>query len=84
MYREFFFFHAILVIKLDKSLNKLIKGFDVPTEQIILQQSIYFCLNYAKKEATVQPPAPVQPPGRIPYITNDEKEKKRFNVSFFD
>ena len=33
------FFHAILVIKRDKSLNKLIKGLDVPTEQTILQQS---------------------------------------------
>ena len=32
------FFHAILVIKQDKSLNKLIKGFDVSTEQVILQQ----------------------------------------------
>ena len=53
--RKRFFFHAILVIKRDESLNKSIKGFDVPTEQIILQQFICFFLNYSKKEATVQP-----------------------------
>ena len=57
---ETFFFHAILVIKRDKSLNKLIKGFDVPTEQLILQQFICLSLNCSKKVATVQPPAPVQ------------------------
>ena len=55
MQREIFFFHAILIIKRDKSLNKLIKSFDVLTEQIILQQFICFCLNYFTKEATFQP-----------------------------
>ena len=43
------FFSMQLVIKWDKSLNKLIKGFDVPTELVILQQFICFCLNYSKK-----------------------------------
>ena len=52
---ERFFFHAILVIKWDKLLKKLIKGFDVPTEQPILRQLICFCLNCSKKETTVQP-----------------------------
>ena len=39
----------------DKSLNKLVEGFDVPTEQVILQQFMCFCLNSSIKEATVQP-----------------------------
>ena len=43
------FFREILVIKPDKALNKLIKGFDVPTEQVILQQFIWFFSNYSKK-----------------------------------
>ena len=67
-----FFFHAILVIKWDKLLNKLIKGFDMPTEQPILRQLICFCLNCSKKEAAVQPPAPVQPLVRLPYIVFEE------------
>ena len=61
-----FFFHAILVINRDKSLNKLTKGFDVPTEQLILQQLICFCLNCSNKEVNVQPPAPVQLLVRLP------------------
>ena len=65
---KIFLFHAILVIKRDKSRNKLIKVIDLPTEQVILQQSICFWLNYSKKEATVQPLAPVQPLVRLPYI----------------
>ena len=49
-------------------LNKLIKGFDMPTEQPILRQLICFCLNCSKKGAAVQPPAPVQPLVRLPYF----------------
>ena len=41
---ENIFCHAILLNKRDKSLNKLIKGFDVLTEQVILQQFICFLL----------------------------------------
>ena len=63
------FFHAILVIKREKSLNKLIKGFDVPTKQPILQQLIYFCLNCSNKEVDVPLPAPVQPLVHLPYIS---------------
>ena len=44
MKREIFF-HAILVIKRDESLHKLIQGFDMPIEQEILQHIICFCLN---------------------------------------
>ena len=63
---EIFLFRAILVTKRDKTLNKLIKGFDVSPEQLILQQFIYIRLNCSKKEVTVQPPAPVQPLARLP------------------
>ena len=54
------------VIKRDKSLNKLVKDFDVPIEQVMQQQFICFRLNYSTKEATVQRPAPVQPLVRSP------------------
>ena len=40
----------------------------MPTEQLILQQCISFCLKYSKKEVIVRPPAPVQPLVRLPYV----------------
>ena len=39
----------------------------MPTEQVVLQHFIYFCLYYVKKEATVQPLVPVQPLVRLPH-----------------
>ena len=59
----------MLVIKQKKSLNKLIKVFDLPTKQIILQQLLlFFCLNCSKKEMTVQLLAQVQPLVHLPYF----------------
>ena len=41
---KIFLCHTILVTKRDKSLKKLIKGFDLTTEQVILQEFICFLL----------------------------------------
>ena len=49
-HRELCFSHATLVTKRDKSLNKLMKGFDVLTEQVILQQFNFFALITLEKK----------------------------------
>ena len=72
---EKIFFHAILVINPDKLPNKLIKDLDVPTEQVILQQFMFF-FNYSKNDMAVQPLVPVQPLVRSSYILTNFVEKK--------